>query len=46
MICEMQVTYERHDGTRLTLPCLNVFRFREGRIADYRVYMDLNPVFA
>ena len=46
VICEMAVTYTRHDGSRLTLPCLNVFRLRQGRIADYRIYMDVNPVFA
>jgi ketosteroid isomerase-like protein len=46
VICETAVTYERHDGSRLTLPCLNVFRLREGRIADYRIYMDINPLFA
>jgi hypothetical protein len=32
----MAVTYRRHDGTRLTLPCLKVFRLRAGRIADWR----------
>ena len=46
VICEMSVTYERHDGSRLTLPCANVFRLRDGRIADYRIYMDINPVLA
>jgi ketosteroid isomerase-like protein len=46
VICEMAVTYERHDGRRLTLPCLNVFRLRDGQIADYRIYMDINPVLA
>jgi ketosteroid isomerase-like protein len=46
VICEMAVTYHRHDGSRVTLPCLNVFRLRTGRIADYRIYMDINPVFA
>jgi hypothetical protein len=40
------VTYERHDGTRLTLPCVNVFRLRQGLIADYRVYMDINPLLS
>jgi ketosteroid isomerase-like protein len=45
VICEMAVTYRRHDGSQLTLPCANVFRLREGRIADYRIYMDVNPVF-
>ena len=46
VICEMAVSYERHDGRRLTLPCANVFRLRDGRIADYRIYMDVNPVLA
>jgi ketosteroid isomerase-like protein len=46
VICEMAVTYERHDGRRLTLPCANVFRLRDGRVADYRIYMDINPVLA
>jgi ketosteroid isomerase-like protein len=46
VICEMAVTYHRNDGASLTLPCLNVFRLRGGRIADYRVYMDIKPVFA
>jgi ketosteroid isomerase-like protein len=46
VICEMNVTYHRHDGSELTLPCANVFRLRGGRIADYRIYMDVNPVFA
>jgi ketosteroid isomerase-like protein len=45
VICEMAVTYRRHDGSQLILLCANVFRFRDGRIADYRIYMDINPVF-
>ena len=45
VLCEMAVTYQRHDGSRVTLPCLNVFRLRDGRIADYRIYMDANPIF-
>jgi limonene-1,2-epoxide hydrolase len=40
------VTYQRHDGSRVTLPCFNVFRLRDARIADYRIYVDANPVFA
>ena len=46
VICEMAVTYRRHDGSQVTLPCANVFRLWGGRIADYRIYMDVNPVFA
>jgi ketosteroid isomerase-like protein len=46
VICEMTVTYRRHDGSEVTLPCANVFRLRDERVADYRIYMDVNPVFA
>ncbi|WP_157390259.1 nuclear transport factor 2 family protein [Nocardia terrae] len=46
VVCEMAVTYSRHDGSQLKLPCANVFRLRSGLIADYRIYMDINPVFA
>jgi ketosteroid isomerase-like protein len=46
VIAEMAVTYRRHDGSRLTLPCVNVFRFHDALIADYRIYMDINPVLA
>ena len=45
MLCEMAVTYRRHDGSQITLPCFNVFRLQRGRVADYRIYMDVNPVF-
>jgi ketosteroid isomerase-like protein len=46
VICEMTVTYHRHDGTMVSLPCVNVFRFRDALIADYRIYMDISPVLA
>jgi ketosteroid isomerase-like protein len=46
VICEMTVSYRRHDGSKVTLPCANVFRLRDERVADYRIYMDVNPVFA
>ena len=46
VIAEMDVHYKRHDGKELTLPCCNTFRVRDNLIADYRVYMDINPVYA
>jgi ketosteroid isomerase-like protein len=46
VIAELRVQYTRLDGTRLTLPCCNVFRLRDGLVADYRVYMDITPVYA
>jgi ketosteroid isomerase-like protein len=44
LIAELDVRYTRLDGRELTLPCCNVFRLRDGRVADYRVYMDIAPV--
>ena len=46
VITEMMVHYERLDGQSVSLPCTNIFRVRGGKIADYRVYMDIAPVFA
>jgi ketosteroid isomerase-like protein len=46
VIAELKVRYTRLDGTELTLPCCNVFRLRDGAVADYRVYMDITPVYA
>jgi ketosteroid isomerase-like protein len=47
VVAELQVTYRRHDGVELTLPCCNIFRLsNDGLVDDYRIYMDVNPVFA
>lgn len=47
VVAELQVTYHRHDGVELTLPCCNIFRLSgDGLVDDYRIYMDVNPVFA
>ena len=46
VVVEMQVHYTRLDSKQLTLPCCNVFRMRDGLVADYRVYMDISPVYA
>ena len=45
-IVEFDVHYTRHDGDVVTLPCCNVFRVRDGLIAEYRSYIDATPVYA
>jgi ketosteroid isomerase-like protein len=45
-IVEFDVHYTRRDGFVVTLPCCNVFRLRDGLIAEYRSYMDATPVYA
>ena len=46
VITVMTVHYERLDGQKLSLPCCNLFGTRDGLVHDYRIYMDINPVFA
>ena len=46
LIAELEVHYTRFDGTEKTLPVCNVFRLRDGAVADYRVYMDVTPIYA
>jgi ketosteroid isomerase-like protein len=45
-IVEFDVHYTRYDGRVVTLPCCNVFRLRDGLIAEYRSYIDAAPVYA
>jgi ketosteroid isomerase-like protein len=47
VMAELAVTYRRHDGQVLTLPCANAFELAEdGLIRRYQIYMDIAPVFA
>lgn len=41
---EMDVTYWRHDGTSITLPCMDIFRFKGSKIEELRIFMDANPL--
>jgi len=45
-IVRMTVHYTRLDGTTVSLPCCNVFRFAEDLVSEYLVFMDMTPVFA
>ena len=46
IVCEGEVTYTRHSGSKITLPFADVFEMRDGLIADYKIYMDIAPLFA
>ena len=46
VVCEGEVTYTRHDGSKITLPFANVFETDAGLISQYRIYIDIGPVFA
>jgi ketosteroid isomerase-like protein len=47
IITELRVTYERHDGRKVVLPCTNIFELTpDGLISRYQIFMDMSPVFA
>lgn len=46
LVCEGEVTYRRHNGTEVTLPFTDVFEYDGDRIAQYKIYMDVNPLYA
>ena len=46
VVCEMTVTYDRHDGKSYTLPCCDTIKIRDGKVKALKIYMDIGPVFA
>lgn len=46
VICEGEVTYTRLDDKQVTLPFADIFRMQGALIADYRIYIDVSPLFA
>ena len=40
-----EVTYTRHDGTRLTVPFANVLKMEGTSIQEYHVFTDLSELF-
>jgi hypothetical protein len=47
VIAEADVTYTRQRGDRVTVPVVTIYRSGDhGLIEDYRVFIDLAPLFA
>jgi ketosteroid isomerase-like protein len=44
LFVEMDVTYWRKDGSVVTLPCCDIFRLKDGKFSELRIFMDANPV--
>ena len=44
-ICEGEVTYQRLDGSKLSLPFTNVFELDGPLIRHYKVYIDIGPLY-
>jgi limonene-1,2-epoxide hydrolase len=45
-IVESTVTYTRKDGTTIALPVVTIYRGAGELIDDYRIFMDVAPLFA
>ncbi|MGB5331847.1 MAG: nuclear transport factor 2 family protein [Woeseiaceae bacterium] len=46
LVCEGEVTYRRHNGTEITLPFTDIFEFHGDLIAQYKIYIDIGPLYA
>jgi ketosteroid isomerase-like protein len=46
MVSQIEVTYTRKDQSTLTVPAVTIWRVRNGQIDDYRIYIDVAPLFA
>lgn len=46
IIQQLSVTYTRLDDDTVTIPAVNILRMAGDAVADYRIYVDLAPVYA
>ena len=46
LVCEGEVTYTRHDGSKITLPFANVFELDGELVSHYKIYADAAPLYA
>ena len=46
-IVQVNATYQRKDGGHVTLPAATVYHANDdGKIDDYRVFLDVTPIYA
>jgi limonene-1,2-epoxide hydrolase len=46
LVCEGEVTYRRQNDTEITLPFTDVFEYVGDLISHYKIYIDINPLYA
>ena len=46
LVCEGDVTYTRHDGSTISLPFVDVFDMDGEKIKNYKISMDIAPLYA
>jgi ketosteroid isomerase-like protein len=45
-IVQLEVTYTRMDDRRVTIPAVTIYRRGRDLIDEYRIYVDLAPIYA
>ena len=46
VICRCDVEYTRMDGKVVTVPAVSILECQGQLISDYRIYIDISPVYA
>ncbi len=46
LFLEGEVTYTRHDGSQIAIPFVDVFEYEGEKIAEYKIYIDIGPLYA
>ena len=46
LVCEGEVTYTRHDQSRLTVPFVDVLELHGDLVKDYKIYIDIGALYA
>ncbi len=46
IVYEGEVTYTRHDGSKLSIPFVNKFGMVGNKIKDYYIYIDITPLYS
>ena len=46
LVCEGDVTYRRHDDSEITVPFADIFEYEGDLIAEYKIYIDISPLYA
>lgn len=46
VVCEGEVTYRRQNDTEITLPFTDIFEYDGDLISQYKIYIDINPLYA
>lgn len=45
-VVHAEVEYRRHDGKVVTVPNVDILRWQGDKVADWRIFIDLAPVYA